>query len=87
MAIDWLDIARYGDSNAIHHEMIHTSWPWRDWVINAFNTNMPYDQFLTEQLAGDLLPNATLDQKLATSFNRNHGITNEGGAIPEEWLI
>ena len=87
MAIDWLDIARYGDSNALHHEMLRTSWPWRDWVINAFNKNMPYDQFLTEQLAGDLLPNATLDQKLATSFNRNHGITNEGGAIPEEWLI
>ena len=87
MAIDWLDLARYGDSNAIHHEMLRTSWPWRDWVINAFNKNMPYDQFLTEQLAGDLLPNATLDQKLATSFNRNHGINNEGGAIPEEWLI
>jgi hypothetical protein len=87
MAIDWLDIARYGDSNAIHHEMVRTSWPWRDWVINAFNKNMPYDQFLTEQLAGDLLPNATLDQKVATSFNRNHGINNEGGAIPEEWLI
>ena len=87
MAIDWLDIARYGDSNALHHEMLRTSWPWRDWVINSFNKNMPYDQFLTEQLAGDLLPNATLDQKLATSFNRNHGINNEGGAIPEEWLI
>ena len=87
MAIDWLDLARYGDSNAIHHEMLRTSWPWRDWVINSFNKNMPYDQFLTEQLAGDLLPNATLDQKLATSFNRNHGINNEGGAIPEEWLI
>ena len=87
MAIDWLDIARYGDSNALHHEMLRTSWPWRDWVINAFNKNMPYDQFLTEQLAGDLLPNATLDQKLATSFNRNHGINNEGGAIPEEWLV
>jgi len=87
MAIDWLDIARYGDSNAIHHEMVRTSWPWRDWVINAFNKNMPYDQFLTEQLAGDLLPNATLDQKVATSFNRNHGINNEGGAIPEEWLV
>lgn len=87
MAIDWLDLARYGDSNAIHSEMLRTSWPWRDWVINAFNKNMPYDQFLTEQLAGDLLPNATLDQKLATSFNRNHGITNEGGAIPEEWLV
>lgn len=87
MAIDWLDLARYGDSNAIHHEMIRTSWPWRDWVINSFNKNMPYDQFLTEQLAGDLIPNATLEQKLATSFNRNHGINNEGGAIPEEWLI
>jgi hypothetical protein len=87
MAIDWLDLARYGDSNALHHEMIRTSWPWRDWVINAFNKNMPYDQFLTEQLAGDLLPNATLDQKVATSFNRNHGINNEGGAIPEEWLV
>jgi mono/diheme cytochrome c family protein len=87
MAIDWLDIARYGDSNALHHEMLRTSWPWRDWVINAFNKNMPYDQFLTEQLAGDLLPNPTIEQKVATSFNRNHGITNEGGAIPEEWLI
>jgi hypothetical protein len=87
MAIDWLDLARYGDSNALHHEMVRTSWPWRDWVINAFNKNMPYDQFLTEQLAGDLLPNPTLDQKVATSFNRNHGINNEGGAIPEEWLI
>jgi hypothetical protein len=87
MAIDWLDLSRYGDSNAIHHEMIRTSWPWRDWVINAFNTNMPYDQFLTEQLAGDLLPNPTLEQKVATSFNRNHGINNEGGAIPEEWLV
>ena len=87
MAIDWLDIARYGDSNALHHEMLRTSWPWRDWVINAFNKNMPYDQFLTEQLAGDLLPNATLEQKLATSFNRNHGINNESGSIHEEWLI
>lgn len=87
MAIDWLDLARYGDSNALHHEMLRTSWPWRDWVIKAFNSNMPYDRFLTEQLAGDLLPNPTLDQKVATSFNRNHGINNEGGAIPEEWLV
>ncbi|MFM8982674.1 MAG: PSD1 and planctomycete cytochrome C domain-containing protein [Spartobacteria bacterium] len=86
MAIDWLDVARYGDNNALHNDMHRTSWPWRDWVINAFNKNMPYDQFLTEQLAGDLLPNATLDQKLATSFNRNHGINNESGSIPEEWL-
>jgi hypothetical protein len=86
MAVDWLDIARYGDSNALHHEMLRTSWPWRDWVINAFNKNMPYDQFLTEQLAGDLLPSPTLEQKVATSFNRNHGITNESGSINEEWL-
>ena len=87
LAIDWLDAARYGDSNAIHVDMMRTSWPWRDWVINAFNRNMPYDQFLIEQLAGDLLPDATDQQKVATAFNRNHGITNEGGVIPEEFLV
>ena len=87
MAIDWLDLARYGDTNVIQLDFVRTSWPWRDWVINAFNKNMPYDQFLTEQLAGDLLPNATIDQKVATSFNRNHGIQNEVGSINEEWLI
>ncbi len=87
MAIDWLDVARYGDTNAIHVDFIRSTWPYRDWVINAFNKNMPYDQFVTEQLAGDLLPNATTDQKIATCFNRNHGITDEGGAINEEWLI
>ena len=87
LAIDWLDAARYGDSNAIHVDMMRTSWPWRDWVIRAFNSNMPYDQFLIEQLAGDLLPNATDQQKVATAFNRNHGITNEGGVIPEEFLV
>lgn len=87
MAIDWLDAARYGDSNAIHVDMMRTSWPWRDWVINAFNRNMPYSQFIVEQLAGDLLPNATVDQKVATAFNRNHGITNEGGVIPDEFLV
>lgn len=86
-AIDWLDASRYGDSNAIHVDMMRTSWPWRDWVIRAFNGNMPYDQFIIEQLAGDLLPDATTDQKVATSFNRNHGITNEGGAIPDEFLV
>ena len=87
MAMNWLDAARYADTNGYNNDEVRTLWPWRDWVINAFNKNMPYDQFLTEQLAGDLLPNATLDQKLATSFNRNHGINNEGGAIPEEWLV
>ena len=87
MAIDWLDLSRFGDTNVIQLDFVRTSWPWRDWVINAFNKNMPYDQFLTEQLAGDLLPNATIDQRVATSFNRNHGIQNEVGSINEEWLI
>lgn len=87
MAVDWLDVARFGDSNAIHVDMMRTSWPWRDWVIKAFNQNMSYKQFVIEQLAGDLLPNATLAQKVATSFNRNHGITNEGGVIPAEFLV
>ena len=87
MAVAWLDAARYGDSNALHVDMERSSWPWRDWVINAFNDNMPYDQFITEQLAGDLLPNATVQQKVATAFNRNHGINNEGGTIPEEFLV
>ena len=87
MAIDWLDAARYGDSNALHVDLERSSWPWRDWVIKAFNNNMPYSQFIIEQLAGDLLPNATVEQKVATAFNRNHGINNEGGTIPEEFLV
>ncbi len=87
MALDWLDVARYGDTNAHHIDMARTSWPWRDWVIKAFNDNKPYDQFIIEQLAGDLLDEPTIDQILATSFNRNHPITNEGGAISEEYLV
>ncbi len=87
MALDWLDVARYGDTNAHHIDMERTSWPWRDWVIRAFNENKPYDQFILEQVAGDLLDAPTLDQVLATSFNRNHPITNEGGAISEEYLV
>ncbi|HKK19707.1 MAG TPA: DUF1549 domain-containing protein, partial [Opitutales bacterium] len=83
MALDWLDVARYGDTNAHHVDLIRTSWPWRDWVIRAFNENKPYDEFIVEQLAGDLLEDPTTDQILATSFNRNHPITNEGGAISE----
>lgn len=86
MALDWLDVARYGDTNAHHVDLIRTSWPWRDWVIRAFNENKPYDEFIVEQLAGDLLQNPTKQQILATSFNRNHPITNEGGAISEEYL-
>jgi hypothetical protein len=84
MAWDWLDAARYADSNGYQGDNDRTMWPWRDWVIRAMNKNMPYDQFLTWQLAGDLLPSATLEQKLATAFNRNHMINGEGGRIAEE---
>lgn len=84
MAWDWLDAARYADSNGYQGDQERTMWPWRDWVVSALNANMPYDQFTVEQIAGDLLPNATLEQKLATAFNRNHMINGEGGRIPEE---
>ncbi len=86
MASPWLDAARYADSHGYLHNSKRTMWPWRDWVIQAFNNDKPYDQFLTEQLAGDLLPDATEAQKLATGFNRNHPITVEGGTIAEEYL-
>jgi hypothetical protein len=86
MAIDWLDAARYADSNGYQVDRDREMWPWRDWVVNAFNQNKPFDQFTIEQIAGDLLPNATLEQKLATGFNRNHMINEEGGIIPEEFL-
>jgi len=84
MAWDWLDAARYADSNGYQGDGERTMWPWRDWVIRAFNDNMPYDRFTVEQLAGDLLPNATKEQTLATGFNRNHMINGEGGRIAEE---
>ncbi len=84
MAWDWMEVARYADSNGYQGDRERTMWPWRDWVVDAFNQNMPYDQFTTWQLAGDLLPNATFEQKLATGFCRNHPINGEGGRIPEE---
>jgi hypothetical protein len=84
MALDWLDVARYADSNGYQQDLTRTLWPWRDWVIAAFNANMPFDQFTVEQIAGDLLPNATTRQKIATGFNRNHMLNGEGGRIPEE---
>ncbi|MFN8140165.1 MAG: DUF1553 domain-containing protein [Fimbriimonadales bacterium] len=87
MAMDWMDAARYADSNGYQADYERFQWRWRDWVINAFNKNMPYDQFTIEQIAGDMLPNATLDQKLATGFNRNHRINTEGGVIAEEWRV
>lgn len=87
MAIYWLDLARYADSHGYQDDNYRSQWPWRDWVIHAFNENMPYDQFVTWQLAGDLLPNATKEQVLATGFNRNHKITEEGGIIQEEYRV
>ncbi|MBK5279602.1 MAG: DUF1549 domain-containing protein, partial [Bacteroidia bacterium] len=81
----WLDVSRYGDSHGYQDDLPRVMWPWRDWVIHAFNENLSYDTFVTWQLAGDLLPNATREQILATGFNRNHKITQEGGAIPEEY--
>lgn len=81
----WLDVARYADSHGYQDDSYRTMWPWRDWVIHAFNKNMPYDEFLTMQLAGDLLSNASKEQILATGFNRNHPITQEGGVIQEEY--
>ncbi len=85
MAMEWLDVARYGDSQGMHLDAERYHWPWRDWVIKAFQENMPYDDFIIWQLAGDLLPNATREQKLATAFHRNHPVTAEGGAINEEF--
>jgi len=87
MATEWLDVARYADSHGYQDDIERSMWPWRDWVINAFNANKPYDEFVSEQLAGDLYPNATYDQKLATGFNRNHKITQEVGVIDEEYRV
>ncbi|MBL7847784.1 MAG: PSD1 domain-containing protein [Cyclobacteriaceae bacterium] len=87
MATYWMDVARYADSHGYQDDGLRTMWPWRDWVIHAFNENYPYDQFVTWQLAGDLLPGATKEQVLATGFNRNHKITQEGGVIQEEYRI
>ncbi|MCS5489872.1 PSD1 and planctomycete cytochrome C domain-containing protein [Algoriphagus limi] len=87
LAILWLDISRYADSYGYQDDNIRTQWPYRDWVIHAFNNNLPYDQFITWQLAGDLLPNPTKEQILATAFNRNHKYTEEGGVIDEEYRI
>ena len=84
MALPWLDAARYADSNGFQQDGDTHQYVWRDWVVRALNDNMPFDRFTIEQLAGDLLPNASLDQKIASAFNRNHLLNGEGGAIPEE---
>lgn len=87
MAVHWLDVARYADSYGYQDDNIRTQWPWRDWLIHAFNENLSYDKFVTWTLAGDMLPNTNKEKILATGFYRNHKYTEEGGVIPEEYRI
>ncbi|MEZ5387561.1 MAG: DUF1549 and DUF1553 domain-containing protein, partial [Prosthecobacter sp.] len=87
MAMQWLDFARFADSHGFQTDSSRAMWPWRDWVIKAFNDNKPFDQFTLEQIGGDLLPKATRYQIVATGFNRNHRLNGEGGIIAEEWRI
>ena len=87
MALEWLDVARYADSNGYSQDGLRTMWPWRDWLISAFNKNMPYDQFITWQVAGDKLPNATSEQRMATGFLRNNRLNGEGGIVDEEYRV
>lgn len=87
MAVAWMDAARYGDSSVMHADGNRDMWPWRDWLIDAYNTNKPFDDFTVEQLAGDLLPDPTVEQQIASGFNRNHATSDEGGAIPEELRV
>jgi hypothetical protein len=84
MALLWMDAARYADTHGLHVDSHRDAWPWRDWVIAAFNRNLPFDRFTVEQLAGDLLPDATREQRIATGFNRNHMISYQGSEIPEK---
>ena len=85
--MDWLDAARYADTNGYQNDFARTMWPWRDWVIASFNRNQPFDQFVIDQIAGDLVPGSTREQKVATGFNRNNRTVTEAGSIDEEWRI
>jgi hypothetical protein len=87
MAFRWMEAARYSDTNGYQTDGVREMWRWRDWVIDAFRSNMPYDRFTIEQIAGDLLPNPTLDQRIATAFHRNHRTSAEGGIVPEEFRV
>ena len=87
MALAWMDAARYGDTSVMHADGPRDMWPWRDWVIDAYNSNKPFDEFTREQIAGDLIPDATVDQKVASGFNRNHATSDEGGAFAEELRV
>ena len=85
--MEWLDGARYADTNGYQNDYARTMWPWRDWVIAAFNHNQPFDRFTIEQIAGDLLPGTTLVQRIATGFNRNNRTVTEAGSIDEEYRV
>ncbi|MEC7567072.1 MAG: DUF1549 domain-containing protein, partial [Planctomycetota bacterium] len=87
MAVEWLDVARYGDTDGLFEDHVRSIYPWRDWVVHAFNTNLPYNDFITWQVAGDLLPNATVAQRTATGFLRNNPTSNEGGIIDEDYRV
>ena len=86
-AVDWLDAARYADTNGYQNDYARSMWPWRDWVVGAFNSNMPFDRFIVDQIAGDLLLKPSLEQRIATGFNRNNRTVTEGGSIDEEWRV
>ena len=87
MATPWLDLARYADTAGIHMDAGKQMWPYRDWVLKAFRDNMPFDRFTIDQLAGDLVPEPSLDQLVASGFHRNHVTSDEGGAIADEYLL
>jgi len=87
MALGWLEASRYADTDGYQNDRLRYMWVWRDWLIQAINTNMPFDQFITEQMAGDLIPNRDFYTQVATGFNRNHRINSEGGSIPDEWIV
>ncbi len=87
LTLEWLDVARYADTHGMHADGLRIMWPWRDWVISAFRSNLPYHDFIKWQLAGDLLPGATTEQKLATGFHRNHVANSESGIVPEEFRL
>jgi len=87
MALGWMEASRYADTDGYQNDRLRYMWVWRDWLIKALNDNMPFDQFVTEQMAGDLLPNRNFFTQVATGFNRNHRINSEGGSIPDEWIV
>ena len=87
MALDWMEASRYADTDGYQNDRLRYMWVWRDWLVRVLNDNMPFDRFVTEQMAGDLLPDRSFFTQVATGFNRNHRINSEGGSIPDEWIV